>query len=156
MDAKKKFEQFVVKERLRHTEQRGRVLDIFLATERHVTVQELYDLVRNKHKGVGYATVARTIKLMCESGICRQVDFADGSLRYEHKYGHKHHDHLICVKCGKIEEIYSRKLEEIQHELVKRHGYVQESHKLDIFGLCPECAKKDIRKRSQHVATVFF
>jgi Fur family ferric uptake transcriptional regulator len=99
-------------------------------------------LARKKHKGIGYATVARTVKLMCESGVCRQVDFGDGSQRFEHKYGHEHHDHLICLKCGKFEEIYSARLEKIQDELVRRHGYVQENHKLDIFGLCPRCAKK--------------
>ena len=148
MDAKQKFEQFVARKGLRHTEQREKVLDVFLATERHVTVQELYDLVRNKHKGIGYATVARTMKPICESGLCRQVDFGDGALRYEHKYGHEHHDHLICIKCGKFEEIYSPKLEKIQRELVKKHGYVQESHKLDIFGLCPECANGDTRRKS--------
>ena len=143
MDAKEKFAKFVAGRGLRHTKQRDVVVDAFLATERHVTVQELYDLVRKRRKGVGYATVARTVKLMSESGLCRQVDFGDGDLRYEHKYGHKHHDHLICIKCGKFEEIYSPKLEEIQRELVKKHGYVQESHKLDIFGLCPECANAD-------------
>lgn len=77
------------------------------------------------------------------------VDFGEGALRYEHKYGHNHHGHLICVKCGKFEEIYGPKLEKNQHELVKKHGYVQESHKLDIFGLCPRCAKEDTRKRSE-------
>ena len=149
MDAKEKFEKFVAQERLRRTEQRDKILDTFMATERHVTVQELYDLVRSRHKGIGYATVARTVKLMCDSGVCRQVDFGEGALRYEHKYGHNHHDHLICVRCGRFEEIYSPKLEKIQHELVKKHGYVQESHKLDIFGLCPRCAKEDTRKRSE-------
>ena len=148
MGAKAKFEQFVARQGLRHTEQRVQVLEAFLGTEKHVTVQELYDLMRKKHEGIGYATVARTVKLMCKSGICRQVDFGDGSLRYEHKYGHEHHDHLICLKCGKFEEIYSPKLEKIQDELVKKYGYVQENHKLDIFGLCPRCAKKHIRKRS--------
>ena len=148
MDAKAKFAQFVVHHGFRHTDQRDQVLGVFLGTEKHVTVQELYDLVRKKDKGIGYATVARTVKLMCDSGICRQVDFGDGSQRYEHKYGHEHHDHLICLKCGKFEEIYSPKLERIQNELVKKHGYIQENHKLDIFGLCPRCAKKHIRKKS--------
>ena len=115
---------------------------MFLATERHLTVQQLHYLVRKKHTGIGYATVARTVKLMCEAGVCRQVDFGDGSQRFEHKYGHEHHDHLICTKCGKFEEIYSLDLERIQDELVSKHGYVQESHKLDIFGLCPRCNKK--------------
>ncbi len=147
MDAKIKFEQFVARRGLRHTEQRDQVLDVFLATERHVTVQELYDLVRKKHRRIGYATVARTVKLMCDSGVCRQVDLGDGSLRYEHKYGHGHHDHLICLSCGKFEEIYSPKLEKIQDELVSKYGYIQEKHKLDIFGLCPKCAKKHIKRK---------
>ena len=142
MDAKGKFVQYIVNKGLKNTKQRNQVLSIFLATEKHLTVQGLYDLVRKKHKEIGYATVARTVKLMCESDVCRQVDFGDGSLRYEHKYGCEHHDHLICLKCGKFKEIYSSKLEKIQDELVKKYGYVQEKHKLDIFGLCPECAKK--------------
>ena len=148
MDAKEKVAQIVSDKGLRRTGQRENVLDVFLATEKHVTVQELYDLVRTKHKGIGYATVARTVKLICESGLCRQVDFGDGALRYEHKYDHEHHDHLICVKCGKFEEIYSPKLEKLQHELVRKHDYIQKSHKLDIFGLCPKCANADVHKRT--------
>ena len=146
VDAKQKFEQFVANKGLRRTRQRTKVLGVFLATEKHLTVQELHDLVRRKHKGIGYATVARTVKLMCESGLCRQVDFGDGALRYEHKYDHEHHDHLICVKCGKFEEIYSPKLERLQHELVREYDYVQQSHKLDIFGLCPQCANANAQK----------
>ena len=146
VDAKQKFEQFVANKGLRRTGQRTKVLRVFLATEKHLTVQELHDLVRKKHKGIGYATVARTVKLMCESGLCRQVDFGDGALRYEHKYDHEHHDHLICVKCGKFEEIYSPKLERLQHELVREYDYVQQSHKLDIFGLCPQCANANAQK----------
>ena len=147
MNAKEKFDQYAARKGLRRTGQRDKVLDVFLSTERHVTVQELYDLTRKKYKGIGYATVARTVRLMQDSGICRQVDFGDGSLRYEHKYGHDHHDHLICLNCGKFEEIYSPKLEKIQDELVKKYNYVQEKHKLDIFGYCPKCAKKHLRKK---------
>jgi Fur family ferric uptake transcriptional regulator len=123
MDTKDRFIQFAARKGLRRTEQRQHVLDVFLGTEKHLTVQELYDLVRKQHKGIGYATVARTVKLLCESGVCRQVD-------------------LICVKCGRFEEIYSPELERIQDRLVKKHGYVQESHKLDIFGLCPRCSRR--------------
>jgi len=148
MTAKELFRQFVAKKKLRRTVQREQVLGVFLAAEKHLTVQQLHDLVRKKHAGIGYATVARTVKLMCEAGVCRQVDFGDGSHRFEHKYGHEHHDHLICTKCGKFEEIYSPELEKIQNELVRKYGYVQENHKLDIFGLCPRCAKKDSKRRS--------
>jgi len=148
MEAKDKFAQFVAKKGLRRTGQREKVLDVFLATERHVTVQELYDLVRKKHAGIGYATVARTIKLISESGLCRQVDFGDGAVRYEHKYNHEHHDHLVCLECGRFEEIYSPRLERLQRELVRRYNYTQHSHKLDIFGLCPQCAGQSKGKRN--------
>ncbi len=147
MDAKGEFEEFLVKKGLRHTSQRQQILRVFLATEHHVTVEQLCNLVKVKYKGIGYATVARTMKLLSECGVCREVDFGDGTRRFEHKYGHEHHDHLICLACGKFEEIYSLKLERIQDVLVKKYGYVQEKHKLDIFGFCPKCAKKHIKKK---------
>ena len=139
MDAREKFNQYIAGQGLRHTEQREHILDVVLATETHLSAQELYDLVREKYKGIGYATVSRTLKLLAESGVCRAVDFADGRQRYEHKFGHEHHDHLICVECGRLEEIFSDELEELQAKLVEKYGYIQKSHKLDIFGVCPEC-----------------
>lgn len=141
-EARVKFEQFVQYKGLRHTDQRRRILDVFLTTERHVTVQELYDLVRKRHKQIGYATVSRTVKLIEEAGLGRIVDFGDGVQRFEHKYGHDHHDHLICVKCGKFVEIYSEKLEKLQEQIVKKHKFTQQYHKLEIFGLCPRCKGK--------------
>ncbi len=142
MDAKAKFEQFIAEKGLRHTWQRETVRDAFLETERHVSTQELFGIVRKKHKCIGHATVSRTLKLLAKAGICREVDFGDGMQRFEHKYGHEHHDHLICLKCGRFVEIYSKKLEKLQDELVKRRGYIQGYHKLDIFGLCGKCRKK--------------
>ena len=147
MDARAKFDQFLMQKGLRRTKQRDELVNVFLRTEKHLSTQELFDIVRKKYKDVGYATVARTFKLLAESGLCRVVDFGDGVQRFEHKYGHEHHDHLICTKCGKFVEIYSKKLETLQEELVKRHGYTQEYHKLDIFGICPRCGRKRKRKK---------
>jgi len=141
MEAKVIFNQFLIKKGLRQTKQRDEIVNVFLRTERHLSTQELFDIVRKKDRDIGYATVARTFKLLAESGLCRVVDFGDGVQRFEHKYGHEHHDHLICSKCGKFVEIYSKKLERLQEELVRKHGYTQEYHKLDIFGICPRCGK---------------
>ncbi len=105
MDARAKFNQFLRQKGLRQTKQRDEIVKLFLRMERHLSTQELFDIVRKKDKDVGYATVARTLKLLAESGLCRMVDFGDGVQRYEHKYGHEHHDHLICTKCGKFVEI---------------------------------------------------
>ncbi len=137
--AKAEFADFIKDKGLRQTRQRDKIIDVFLATERHLSVEQLYDLVKRRYKGIGYATVARTVKLMEEAGICRCVDFGDGMSRYEHKFGHQHHDHLICTKCGRLVEIYSPELEELQEKLVRKHNYVSRYHKLDIFGLCPNC-----------------
>jgi Fur family ferric uptake transcriptional regulator len=142
MDAKEKFRQYIKDSGLRQSAPRDAVVSVFLRTEKHVSTQELFEIVKKKHKTVGYATVARTMKLLAQAGLCRVVDFGDGLQRYEHEYGHEHHDHLICTKCGKFVEIYSKKLEKAQDELVKKHGYRQVSHKLQIYGICPKCEKK--------------
>ncbi len=147
MDTKAKFDQFLRQKGLRRTKQRDEIVNIFLRTERHLSTQALFDIVRKKYKDVDYATVARTLKLLAESGLCRVVDFGDGVQRFEHKYGHEHHDHLICTKCGKFVEIYSKKLEKLQKALVRRHGYIQKYHKLDIFGICPRCGRKSKKEK---------
>ena len=149
IDAKTEFIQFLGKKGLRLTKQRDKVVDVFLRIERHLSTQDLFDIVRKKDKNISYTTVVRTLKLLVESDICRTVDFGDGIERYEHKYGHEHHDHLICIKCGDFVEVYSKKLEKIQEELVKTLGYIQVYHKLDIFGLCSKCGKKNRRGKQK-------
>ena len=142
MNARQIFIQFVEKKGLRHTQQREQILEIVLKSERHLSTQDLYDLMRKKYPYIGYATVARTLKLLDESGVCRRVDLGDNIVRYEHQFGHDHHDHLICLQCGSFVEIASEALEKLQNKLVKKHGYIQKNHKLDIFGICPKCQKK--------------
>ena len=142
MDAREKYRQFIKDRGLRQSGPRDAVVSVFLRTEKHVSTQELFEIVKKKHKTVGYATVARTMKLLSQAGLCRAVDFGDGVQRYEHEYGHEHHDHLICTKCGRFVEIYSKKLEKAQDELVKKHGYRQVSHRLQVYGICPKCKSK--------------
>ena len=149
IDAKTRFDKFLAEKNLRYTKPRDYVVDAFLRTEKHVSTQELYDIVRKKHPEVGYATVSRTLKLVAKSEIGREVDFGDGIARFEHEYGHDHHDHLVCTGCGSFVEIYSKRLEKIQDELVKAHGYTQQTHRLNIFGLCPKCQKKKNKGRKK-------
>ena len=149
IDAKGKFKQFLSKQGLRQTKKRGKVVDAFLQMERYISTQELFDIVSKEDKDIGYTTVARILKLLVESGLCRMADFGDGIERYEPKYGHEHHDHLICIKCGKFVEVYSKKLEKLQEELVKTLGYIQVYHKLDMFGLCSKCRKKKRRGKQK-------
>ena len=112
---------------------------MFLSTEKHVSAQELYKIVRKKDSNIGYTTVYRTMKLLSESGLCGETEFGDGVLRFEHKFGHEHHDHLICIKCGRFTEVADSGLERLQENMVKRHGFKSLKHKLEVFGICKRC-----------------
>ena len=133
------FDAFIRAKGLRHTPQRDTILAVFLSTEKHVSAEELYKLVRKKDSSIGYTTVYRTLKLLSESGLCGETEFGDGVLRFEHKFGHEHHDHLICIKCGKFTEVADSGLEKIQENMVKRHGFKSLKHKLEVFGICKRC-----------------
>ena len=135
------FEKFIRSRGLRYTSQREAVLEAFLSTEKHVSVDELYRIVGKKDRGIGYTTVYRTMKLLSGCGLCEEADFGDGIIRYEHKYGHDHHDHLICMKCGMATEVVKQEIEELQNELARKHRFMPVRHKLEIFGICKKCSK---------------
>lgn len=135
------FRNFIAAKSLRHTLQREKILDIFLSTERHVSCDELYKLVRKKDRSIGYTTVYRTMRLLSEFGLCQELDFGDGILRFEHKYGHEHHDHLICTKCGRFIEVLKPQIEKMQERLAREYQFMPTRHKLQIFGVCRQCQK---------------
>ena len=136
------FNQYLKDKSIRYSQQREYILDVYLRVERHVTVSEFYDLIRKKNPSIGYATVYRAMKTICDSGLAREVDFGDGVVRYEHKYGHEHHDHLICTKCGRFIEASDPKIEELQEKLCAKFGFTPKKHRLEIFGICAKCSKK--------------
>ena len=137
------FEEHVAARGFRMTRQRGIILDIFLRKEGHLSPEELYSLVKAKDRTVGRATVYRMLRLMKEADLARQVNLGDGLSRYEHKYGHAHHDHLICLRCGKAMEVVDAEIEALQEKLARKHGYSLTGHQMDLFGLCPECRQKE-------------
>lgn len=133
------FDEYISKNNLKHSEQRIKILEIFLRSERHLTADELYRLVKKALPSVGYATIYRTLKLLSECGICREIKLEDGITRYEPLRGHKHHDHLICVKCGKFVEVMDPEIEKLQEKLAHSKGFVPMRHKLEMYGLCKKC-----------------
>ena len=136
------FIGFLREKHLKLTSQREEILKTFLRVDRHLSVEELYDIVKKKNSRIGQATVFRTLKLLCEAGFAGQVNLGDRIVRYEHKYGHKHHDHLICVECGRCIETVDPKIEELQQILCKKEGFLPKKHKMEIFGVCKSCRKR--------------
>jgi Fur family ferric uptake transcriptional regulator len=81
------------------------------------------------------------MKLLAECGLAREIDLADGITRYEHLYNHEHHDHMICMHCGKSIEFYDPEIEALQDEASEHLGFKVLDHKLQIYGLCGNCRK---------------
>jgi Fur family ferric uptake transcriptional regulator len=132
---------FLGSRNLKLTSQRKVILDAFLKTEKHVSADDLYDMIKRRNPEIGHATVFRTLKLLREAGIAMEVDLGDKKARYEHKYGHKHHDHLICVRCGSFIEVMDEMIEKQQKKLCKKVGFLPQWHKMEIYGVCRKCRK---------------
>jgi len=138
--AKKKiFSDFISKKGLKSTKQRDIILDGFLESDRHLSIEELYLKIRSAHQNIGYATVYRTLKLFAEAGIAREMQFGDGQTRYEHVEEGEHHDHLVCTRCGSIEEFENETIEHLQAEIAKSRGFLIERHRLELYGICGNC-----------------
>jgi Fur family ferric uptake transcriptional regulator len=137
------FHEHLKRARLKRTDQRDLILDVFVNTEGHVSVEELYDLVKKKDSSVGFTTVYRTVKLMTEAGLAHEVRFTDGRARYEHEYNHDHHDHFICSICSSVIEFYSAEIEKLQEEIARQHNFKIQDHSHRIFGICGSCQEKN-------------
>lgn len=136
------FNDYIRSEGLRGTEQRLAILDTFLRTEDHVSVDDLYGNLRKRNRKIGYATVHRTMKLIAECGLARVVRFEDGVARFEHRYNHEHHHHLVCTQCRKVIEFTSARMEAGEKSVLRRYDFKMESHRYEIFGICSECRRK--------------
>ncbi|MBI4851241.1 MAG: transcriptional repressor [Acidobacteria bacterium] len=137
------FHEHLKRTRLKRTDQRDLILDVFIGTEGHISVEELYDLVKKKDPSVGFTTVYRTMKLMTEAGLAHEVRFTDGRARYEHEYNHDHHDHFICSNCNSVIEFYSAEIEKLQEEIAHQYNFTIQDHSHRIFGICSNCQEKN-------------
>jgi Fur family ferric uptake transcriptional regulator len=145
-EKKKAFNAFATKKGLRSTRQREVILDIFLSTHEHLSIEELYLKVRGSNPGIGQATVYRTLKLFVEAGLARELTLSDGHTRYEHQMAGEHHDHLVCLKCNAIIEFEDETIERLQKEIAERHGFKLITHKMQLCGICPNCRKAAIEE----------
>ncbi len=136
------FYKHIQKKGLKRTAQRDLILDVFLHTEGDMSGEDRYRLVSEKDPTVGQTTVYRTLRLLTDAGLAREVRFGDGRAHYEHNYKHQHHDHMICSDCGKIIEFYSPELEALQDAMAAKYKFELTSHLLRMIGICADCRRK--------------
>lgn len=149
------FEKFLRTRGLRLTKQREAILKAIYATHDHISADGLYDELMDDEGWsalkISRATVYRTLSLLTEGGFIQSLDIGGGQGQlYEHVMGHEHHDHMVCLACRKIFEFHDEKLEELQEQVVKQHGFQASSHRLNVFGTCAKCLAKGERSVGMH------
>ncbi|MBI3540909.1 MAG: transcriptional repressor [Deltaproteobacteria bacterium] len=145
MEHADKFEAYngyLEKKGLKSTRQRDLIVQHFFKKHQHLTVEELWGQVRKMDSKIGYATVYRTLKLLSESGLALKREFGGGQARYEHVTEH-HHDHLICMGCDEIIEFENDEIEHLQDKVCKKHRFKLVNHKMELYGYCEDCSKKE-------------
>jgi Fur family ferric uptake transcriptional regulator len=152
MDAIQKFRGYTKGKGLRNTPERETIIEEIFSVHDHFDVDELFLRLRNKNKRVSKASLYRTIPLLIESGLIKEVYFEDGRFYYEHIYGHEHHCHLRCTRCGRIIEFADDEIEAIQRQIGKRYDFVITDHRFELLGYCPQCAKEQSITRSQKIS----
>jgi Fur family transcriptional regulator, ferric uptake regulator len=126
---------------MRQTGPRRTVAEAFfsMGDEEHLGLDEIHRRARRRDKRIGYATVYRTMKLLTELGFAHERHFGGGAVRYELAGDGSHHDHLICTNCARIVEFEEPRIESLQDEVARTHGFTIQSHRHEIYGLCDRC-----------------
>nr|WP_207263985.1 Fur family transcriptional regulator [Desulfovibrio sp. Huiquan2017] len=141
--AEQVFIEYLKENKLPLTPQRRCIAEIFLQTEGHFSAERLCELVRLILPNLGQATIYRTLKLLVDSGLAEAIDPGDGVVLYEHGYGHEHHDHLVCRKCGRKVEVQDPVIEKRQEALASMHGFNLIRHRMYLYGECRDCRETE-------------
>src|SRR6059058_5262207 len=148
--AKQRFIDFLGQKNLRLTSQRQAIIDTVFSTEEHFTAEQLLEWSRRRDKSVSRATVYRTLPLLTESGLVREMDFGKDHKFYDPNYAeHPHHNHIICQDCEKIVEFESEKIERLENQISQRLGFAVKAHRLQITASCEELKKLGACKKKR-------
>jgi Fur family ferric uptake transcriptional regulator len=142
------LDSYMAERGLRSTGQRRAIIESFFSASGHATIEDLLERVRQKDPGIGYATVYRTMKMLAAGGIAHEHKFSDGKTRYELEDENAHHDHLICVECGRIQEFEEPLIEELQTRIATRYGFTILDHKHELYGLCGDSKCASSRRKT--------
>jgi Fur family ferric uptake transcriptional regulator len=148
--ARKRFLEFARRKRHRLTAQRRAILDAVFSTAEHFTADQLLGWARRRDRSVSRATVYRTLPLLTESGLVREMNFGKDYRSYDPNYAdHPHHSHIICQDCDKIFEFESEAIEKLESEISRRLGFDVQTQRLEILGHCTELKRLGVCKKKE-------
>lgn len=136
------FEIIFEQEGIDRIHERLSILDVFLDLEDHPTASELTSVLKDRGLDFSEDFVFENLKLFARFGFASEKDFKDQPSRYEHLHLGNHHDHLVCIRCGRILEFYDPEIETLQTQLARRKGFHDLQHRMEIYGLCSVCFGK--------------
>ncbi|MBK8266775.1 MAG: transcriptional repressor [Planctomycetes bacterium] len=150
------FREFCRDRGLKYTAERSDILRAVMQNEEHFEAEQLLLLMRQSARRVGKATVYRTLKLLVECGIVKEVHFSNKQVHYEHTYGQDPHDHMVCRRCGRIIEFGAADVTKLRTIIAAENRFHALSHRFQILGLCETCVRtcpigltaKKVKRRS--------
>ena len=136
---KKIFKEYVKSQGLRQSIQRDLIADTFFSNQGHSYSEELLAEARKKDPKIGLTTVYRTLKLLTRCGLAAERKFNKQTSYFEVIPHGKHHDHLICLDCGRILEFENPAIESLQSQVAREHHFIISHHILELYGYCRAC-----------------
>ncbi|MBC8527036.1 MAG: transcriptional repressor [Candidatus Cloacimonetes bacterium] len=146
-DETRKFQKFIQKSNLLWSIEREIITNQVFDNHFHFTADDLFIQLNEKGRKISRATVYRTLELLEKSSMVSKIQLASGKHFYEHIFGHKHHDHLICQKCGRMIEFHCEDIEQWQEKISTENNFKMAGHCLKIYGICADCMKKKSKNK---------
>jgi Fur family ferric uptake transcriptional regulator len=142
------FRRYLREQGLPVTQQREAIADVVFSSSEHLSVEDIEQKLRESGERIGKATIYRTLEMLVRSGLVEEHDFGEGFKRYEHLFGQKPmREHLICTECGKVSDIHSPQLVQMQEDVARKHGFQPARYRLQIYGLCADCQARGAELR---------
>ena len=133
---------------LKATVPRLKILEILeTRKDQHMTAEDVYKALLESKEDIGLATVYRVLTQFEAAGLVARHHFEGGQSVFELDHG-EHHDHILCVSCGRVDEFVDEVIEKRQRQIAEKAGYEITDHSLYIYGICAECQKAEKKKRS--------
>jgi Fur family ferric uptake transcriptional regulator len=132
--------EIIKKKGMKYTEQREVILKILLNYDGHLNAEELLEIVKKEYpeQNIGIATVYRALNFLEEVKLISSISFGKDGKKYESNIKN-HHDHLICIKCGKIIEFCDEDIEKKQQDIAKQNSFKLTDHSMQLYGICKDC-----------------